>query len=519
MEYRYTVITCNFGGYEIMREIDNPLDDVEYLYITDDETTVSSTWTVIYDKDYNKYSNPFDKVISFRSKVLNYCHTNVCIRIDASIQIHGNAYENLYNEFISNGYDISFVLSPAFNDSYSEKQLWSNIRGIKEEDLNVFFEYYNMHNNDDLLLHQTICTLGILVQNVDETNFRVNEKQLEILEDIKKYGCLENYYRVDQIVFTYIINKYFNHLNILPLTYDLHMREESKICHHNSKCSITNFNCSHSVKYEMINKDIISLYNGDKYVSILTKEQIINNSIKLHIDLCEDIYSKDFKYRFNSNKNSYCEWLKRNDVTIIKPEYYCYHNPFSGYEMYLLNDSYYDKILPILCEKLNIDYNPDDFVKLYRNNVSIVIPKHIKYFAFYVPLYKKYENMYYLYYNLNNIHYEYTTNVITFDDVYLPFDITNEKNEYFRQFKYGKSSFRVHHMRPKLNNEKRLLVISDASILPFIHILLNYYYEIFVINNYFYNLKYDFLYNYKDIDDILILTSNNKPLSLMIDNL
>ena len=74
-------------------------------------------------------------------------------------------------------------------------------------------------------------------------------------------------------------------------------------------------------------------------------------------------------------------------------------------------------------------------------------------------------------------------------------------------------------MRTKLNNEKRLLVISDASILPFIHILLNNYYEIFVINNYFNNLKYDFLYNYKDIDDILILTSNNKPLSLIIDNL
>ena len=248
MGYRYTVITCNFGGYEIMREIDNPLDDVEYLYITDDETTVSSTWTIIYDKDYNKYSNPFDKVIAFRSKVLNYCHTNVCIRIDASIQIHGNAYENLYNEFISGGYDISFVLSPAFNDSYSEKQLWSNIRCIKEEDLNVFFEYYNMHNDDDLLLYQTICTLGILVQNVDETNFRVNEKQLEILEDIKKYGGLENYYRVDQIVFTYIINKYFNHLNILPLTYDVHMRENSQICCHNSNCPITDFNCSSFVK-------------------------------------------------------------------------------------------------------------------------------------------------------------------------------------------------------------------------------------------------------------------------------
>lgn len=46
--YRYSILTYNFNGYEILREIENPQDDVEYIYVTDNQEFKSDTWNVIF---------------------------------------------------------------------------------------------------------------------------------------------------------------------------------------------------------------------------------------------------------------------------------------------------------------------------------------------------------------------------------------------------------------------------------------------------------------------------------------
>jgi hypothetical protein len=76
-------------------------------------------------------------------------------------------------------------------------------------------------------------------------------------------------------------------------------------------------------------------------------------------------------------------------------------------------------------------------------------------------------------------------------------------------------------MRNGLNHEKdrNLLVFSDGSIIPFIPILMRYFAKIFVIDNYFSNYNFEFLYAYENITDILILSSTNKELDLIINNI
>jgi hypothetical protein len=114
-KYRYSVITCNFGGYEIMREIDKPLEDVEYIYVTDDTTITSNTWKIIYDFSYNGYQNAFDKVVVFRSRVLEYCNSSICVRVYGSIKISGNSFDGVLNEMLRKGGDIAFIMSRRLN--------------------------------------------------------------------------------------------------------------------------------------------------------------------------------------------------------------------------------------------------------------------------------------------------------------------------------------------------------------------------------------------------------------------
>ena len=48
---KYSVLTFNVGGYEIIHEITKEAinQEIEYIYVTDDETIKSDTWTVVYE--------------------------------------------------------------------------------------------------------------------------------------------------------------------------------------------------------------------------------------------------------------------------------------------------------------------------------------------------------------------------------------------------------------------------------------------------------------------------------------
>ena len=46
---KYSVLTFNLGGYEVIHEIPksaiNP--EIEYIYVTDDDSITSDTWTIV----------------------------------------------------------------------------------------------------------------------------------------------------------------------------------------------------------------------------------------------------------------------------------------------------------------------------------------------------------------------------------------------------------------------------------------------------------------------------------------
>lgn len=519
MKYRYSVITCNFGGYEIMREIENPLEDVEYIYITDDTTIKSNTWHIVYDNFYDQYNSAFDKVVIFRSKALEYINSDICIRIDASIQINGLSFENIIKELDKTGSDISFIISPRFSNIYGEMMDWNIQRNIPKEKTEQFMVYYRLNEkNDDIISKNTICTLGILIQRNNELNKQINKKQITILNDIKNINNDTHYYRIDQIVFTYVINKFFDYVRVLVLDYSVIFNEYTHICIHNSNVNLFDVLVSQASELYLFNKPILRIFDGFNYITKLTKQDIINNSKKIHINLPREIFSN--KKRYDYINNSYKDWIQREDVNIIDMHEFIYINSHE-YERFLNNRSNYENVLYKICEVLNINFNEKDFVMVHHQHLDMFIPKEIVTSHVFVPILTLCDD--------NYVHIEYTPSksfkkVNTFslfgfldDTVY---NNTISYNESYRkQCSFSLTPFKITKNKQKRSDDRILLVITDGSIIPYIHILNYYFYEVIVIDNTLNNMSFEFLYAYEHITDILILTSQNKSLNLITDNL
>lgn len=515
MGYRYTVITCNFGGYEIMREIQNPLKEVEYLYITDDINITSNTWNVIYDKFYDNFSNPFDKVVMFRSRVLEYTHSDFCVRIDASIQINGFSFENIINEMNLMNSDISFIISPRFNTILDEMLDWEYQRNIPREKLEHFINYYNFHEkNFDLISKNSICTLGILIQKNNQLNKDINAKQISVLNEIKDFNNELNFYRVDQIVFTYVINKFFNGINVLPLEYSVISNEYTKICIHNTNTTLYDVGVSKMNTLYLFNEPISRLFNGFNYNIKLSKNDIINDSKKIHINLPKELFNNENVY--NARNNEYKKWLEREDVNIINVS-----DIKQNGGGFLSNKKSYEYVLPTLCKVLDINFNKDEFVEINYYGIDLMIPKKTIASLLFVPILTIGEGNYvYIQYEpLESLKKVDNFSLVGFSNDVVYNETIQNNNLYTKQCCFSMTPFKIVKDRIKQKNERVLLVITDGSIIPYIHILNYYFYKVIVIDNVLNNMSFDFLYAYEDVTDILIMTSQNKPLSLIIDNL
>jgi hypothetical protein len=110
--------------------------------------------------------------------------------------------------------------------------------------------------------------------------------------------------------------------------------------------------------------------------------------------------------------------------------------------------------------------------------------------------------------------------LINSKDLSINTDYNNFSINFYKQFKFSSMPCRImKSIVPDLKTSKILLVISDGSITPFLPFLMRHYDEVINIDNYLYNFNFSFLYNYLNITDVLIFTSNNKHINLILNNL
>lgn len=208
---KYTVLCYIINGYEQVREILEKDPEAEYLLITDDPTLTSSTWNVIYDRDLEKLSI-FDRCYAIRFNLFKYAKTDICIYIDANIQVN-RPLSVLIDKFNSENYDMCMMPHPLNATFKPEYQLWISWRGYPIDKAKKFFKLlYDTHYDLDYKgLFQgcfKIVRRGKLNDDFDRLT----------MSFLKYLGSENEIERLDQTVYSYVLNVWFNHVKILPVS-------------------------------------------------------------------------------------------------------------------------------------------------------------------------------------------------------------------------------------------------------------------------------------------------------------
>lgn len=249
---KYTVLTFIFGkNYEKLHEVQEPAPDVEYLLVTDDDTLVSSTWKVIVDHDYDGMSG-FEKCFRTRYNVFKYATTDICITIDGSVGCKAFPYK-LLDEFERGTYDICLMPHPLWADFISEYNAWIRMRNYPVENAKRFFAFladakYDVRYKGLFQLCFSIKRRGKTTDDIDRMTFAL----------LKYLSSPTEFERLDQTVFSFVMNRYFNNLKVLPVSEQIyHDNPYFQWYWHGSDKPNNN------IWYDAAKPDIKSIFNKD----------------------------------------------------------------------------------------------------------------------------------------------------------------------------------------------------------------------------------------------------------------
>ena len=213
-KYKYSVLTYNIGGYEILHELEYKDDDVEYVYVTDDRSITSSTWNVVY-VDNPRPEDNFDLCYQIRFNPFDYVTTDIVIRIDGSMSVVGNL-DYLIDYFNKNNYDICLEMHPTRMNQYDEYVAWVQQRNYPIEQANKVLSFMAMAEGYDVKKNIGLYQYNFMIQRKNKINLDLNRMTLALCKYLAPEG--KEIDRLDQTIGSFIINKYFNKLKVLPVS-------------------------------------------------------------------------------------------------------------------------------------------------------------------------------------------------------------------------------------------------------------------------------------------------------------
>lgn len=139
--YKYAIITAIFNNYEMVREVENPRDDVEYVLVTDDPTITSTTWNVkLIDAFFDDMSG-YAKAAYVKYHPFEFIESDVFIWVDGSIQIKEDFTDEIMMPFINSDYEILELANTITNKGKDEAKRW----------LDNEFHGFNKHQYDEII--------------------------------------------------------------------------------------------------------------------------------------------------------------------------------------------------------------------------------------------------------------------------------------------------------------------------------------------------------------------------------
>lgn len=214
-EAKYTVMTYIFGGYEFPHEVMEKDPDAEYLLITDDPNLKSATWQVVYDPSL-KGRNPIEANYDVRLHPFRYAHTDVVVRLDGSIELK-KSLAPLLKAFNDGGYDRCLMIHPARNNFAQELECWITQRRYPQEVADRTLRMMQAWGYD-VYGYQGMFQGCFEIVRDTEKNRDINRLTYALM---KYTGGEEVIDRLDQHIFSFVVNSQHSDLKVLPVSENL----------------------------------------------------------------------------------------------------------------------------------------------------------------------------------------------------------------------------------------------------------------------------------------------------------
>ena len=245
---KYTVLCYNINGYEKVHEIIEKDPECEYLMITDDPNLKSDTWNIIYDNTLLGMSI-FDRCYSIRFNIFKYATTDICIYIDANVHVK-KSLKCLIDKMNDGNYDMSLMPHPLNSTFIPEYQNWIRLRNYPIDRAKKFIDFL-IHQNYDLN-YKSLFQGCFKIVRKGKINSDFENLSLAFLKYLGDENAIE---RLDQTVYSFVLNRYFSNINVLPVSEQILRSDYMTWYWHNSN------NPNMNVFYDITRPDIKYVFN------------------------------------------------------------------------------------------------------------------------------------------------------------------------------------------------------------------------------------------------------------------
>lgn len=208
---KYSILSCIFSGYEMVREVLDPNPDIEYIMVTDNPDLRSETWRILYYPQLLDYPEGQDRWAYVRYHPFEFVNTNICLYIDGSIQIKKDPIDVL-RKFENENWEYGTLQNTIVNDIRTEVNRWAyyGYYGFSKEDAERVVQYLDDADyHSEGLLQSTM----IIYKNTKFTR-AINSHTWTVMFLWGKNGQVD---RINQTALTYAVYKmaYQDHRFIL----------------------------------------------------------------------------------------------------------------------------------------------------------------------------------------------------------------------------------------------------------------------------------------------------------------
>lgn len=179
----------------------------------DDDTVKLDTVKVVHEKFPDEMTS-FQRCYYIRYNAFKYVSTDVCITIDANTRIL-KSLDPLYQKFTDGGYDFALMPHPFRDNFLDELEAWLTYKeSYDPEFARRTFQFLKTARYN--LNYRSLVQLSFTIKRRCKTTFDLDRMTYALLN---LFGADEmSIDKNDQIAFSFVLNRYFSHCKVLPLS-------------------------------------------------------------------------------------------------------------------------------------------------------------------------------------------------------------------------------------------------------------------------------------------------------------